>query len=440
MPSSTKVKGYIINIETGMITGVNAFGELIASLYQQDKSLEEIIHLSQERSRASNQERKAKIEKSVRLFIAELRKKNFKRDKIRVIKITNSLPPLINVQVDLSWRCNLKCKHCYLYKTNYIEEPLSLQEWKGIIDQLAEIGVPKLTFLGGEPLLAPNFFELSFYAYKKGFKLYTTTNGTLVTSEIAKRIVEVGYNEIDVSLDGAYPRSHEFIRGKGTFKKTLQGIKYLAKVGLKVKTATVVSKINFDEIKDLFSLGEKLGVKQMYFNALMPMESEREFWRNYEIASEDWLKLKESVKAWNRLEKTPKLFIESRFSFDKIIANNKFIDTSQYAGCKAGKRELIITPDGFAVACPLLSTERKYQTMNVRQFLIKEIWKKDEWITKLRNIDETNIKGKCCFCKYMEICKGGCHILSFFEEGDIHAPDPRCPHRIDEVKYKKERR
>lgn len=433
MPSSIKVKGYIINIETGTMIGVNAFGKLVASLYQQNKSLEEIIYISQEKSRASNQERKNEIANSVHLFIAELQKRKFKHDKIRIINIANSLPPLINVQLDLSWRCNLKCKHCYLYKTDYIEEPLSLQEWKGIIDQLSEMEVPKLTFLGGEPLLAPNFFELSFYAYKKGFKLYTTTNGILVTPEIAKRIIEVGYNEIDVSLDGAYPKSHEFIRGKGTFYKTLQGIEFLVKAGLKVKTATVVSKINFDEMKDLFNLGEKIGIKQMYFNALMPMESKKIFWINYETTSEDWLRLKESVKAWNKLKKRPKLFVESRFFFDKIIANNKFIDTSQYAGCKAGKREFIITPDGFAVACPLLSTERKYQTMNVRQFSINEIWEKDEWITRLRGVDETNIKGKCRFCKDREICKGGCHIVSFFEKGDIYVPDPRCPHQIDGV-------
>lgn len=70
--------------------------------------------------------------------------------------------------------------------------------------------------------------------------------------------------------------------------------------------------------------------------------------------------------------------------------------------------------------------------------MIKEIWKKDEWITKLRNIDEINIKGKCCFCKYRKMCKGGCHIVALFEKGDIYAPDPRCPHRIDKIKYKKE--
>ena len=425
--TAQKIQGYLVNIETGIMIGVNSFGLLIAELHRGGKSITEITEIYQKIQ--GSLESAELLKKKVSDFINQMKQKGFPPEKIRVIPLDNPLvPPLLRAQLDISWTCNLHCRHCYLGNTELIDNPLTKDEWKTLIDQLYEMRVPKIAFLGGEPLLSPMFFELAEYASKIGFKLYTTTNGTLVTPAIARRLTQVGFNEIDVSLDGTTSNAHEFLRGEGTFEKTIRGIQHLVGVGLRVKSATVVSKKNINEIWKLMELGERLGFHHMYLNALLPGGIGKEIWKEYEITTEDWLGIRTAIRKWNTMHSRPRVFAEVRFVFSNYLVNGILsnLDSCEYAGCKAGKREMIITPDGFVAACPLLSTERKFQTMSVRKYSLKEIWEKDEWIVKLRKVNESTVQGKCRNCQNRIICKGGCHILALFECGDINQPDPRC--------------
>lgn len=429
MPAQ-QLAGYLVHPNTGITVGVNDSGLRIARFFQERKDVCEILQILQKEQIYSAASLMSASEK-VQRFLEQLNKKGFRPDKIKIIPITNpSVPPLLFVQLDLSWQCNLRCRHCYLRDTKLIDKELSYNEWRYLIDQIYEMGVPKIAFLGGEPLLAPNLFEIASYAYKLGLKLYTTTNGVLVDPETARRFLQIGFSEIDVSLDGAQTVSHEFLRGQGTFSKTIQGIKNLVDAGLQVKTATVVSKNNSEEIQSLLKLGRELGVRQMYFNALLPRGADKNLWEQYEVFADDWTKIKKVIIDWNNEHAYPKAFAESGFLFQDFLSQNvlEIRDSCIYAGCKAGKRELIVTPDGFVAACPLLSTERAFQKMSVRQFSLREIWERDEWILKLRQVNETTLQGKCQTCSYRFFCKGGCHILSLFVLDDINQPDPRCPY------------
>lgn len=425
--ATKKIQGYLVNIETGIMVGVNSLGLLIAKLHRDGKSITEIVEICQKIKGCL--ESTKLLKKKVSDFINQMKQKGFPSEKIRIIQLDNSLvPPLLRAQLDISWECNLRCRHCYLDNTELIDKPLTKDEWKILIDQLYKMQVPKIAFLGGEPLLSPMFFELAKYASQMGFKLYTTTNGTLVTPAMAIRLTQVGFNEVDVSLDGAMSNTHEFLRGRGTFKKTIQGIQHLVSAGLRVKSATVVSKKNINEIWKLMELGKKLGLHHMYLNALLPGGIGKGIWKKYEITTRDWLGIRNIIQKWNIIYSRPRVFAEIRFIFNNYQVKSALsdLDSCEYAGCKAGKREMIITPDGFIAACPLLSTERKFQTMSVRKYSLKEIWEKDEWIVKLRKVNENTLRGKCKNCQNRIICKGGCHILALFEYGNINQPDPRC--------------
>lgn len=425
--TTKRLAGYLINTETGVTMGVNSFSLLIVKFYQSGENATTIAKIyKKQRNDSRSLERLTTI---ISDFIEQLRIKKFVPNKMRVIHLDNPLvPPLLMVQLDLSWACNLHCRHCYLGNGKLIDKPLSREEWKEVINQAYGLQVPKIAFLGGEPLIAPNFFELVEYASNLGFKLYTTTNCTLVTPKTAIRLKEVGFNEIDVSIDGANPVSHEFLRGEGLFRKTIQGIKYLVDEGLRVKSATVIYKKNVHEIQDLIRLGYDIGLHHMYFNALLPGGEGKEIWKEYQISAEEWLKVKEIIAAWNSTYRRPKVFAENGFVFNGSLRKDTLSNLKgwEYAGCKAGKRELIIAPDGFAIACPILSSERKFHTMSIRQYSLKQIWEQDEWVIKLRQVNETTLQGKCRTCSYRIICKGGCHILTLFEYGHINYPDPRC--------------
>lgn len=421
-----RIAAYLMDKVSGGMIGVNEFGLLIADFFQRGKTLQEITVFC-----VNNLDQKgdyAELESKVSHFLRQLEACKLTPNRLRILK-RNDQFQILNAQLDLSWKCNLSCRHCYLGDTTLIEEALTLSEWQNIIDQLHTLNVPKITFLGGEPLLARHLFDLASYAFSKGFKLFTTTNGTLVSTSLAGKLRKSGFNEIDVSIDGSSAESHEFLRGNQTFNPALRGIRYLIDAGIAVKTATVLNKKNHAEIYDILKLGKQLGIEHMYFNPLLPGGQGNSFWREFELNFNDWIEIKSVIKEWNQKELMPKGFAES--SFDFLISLNKediANMTSDYIGCKGGKRELIITPDGFIAACPLLTTKRMFHTMNVRKYSIAEIWKNDQWIINLRNVNEHTKKGKCQDCDALVVCQGGCHILSLLELGDIYQSDPRCPH------------
>lgn len=421
---SNRIFAYLMDKKSGGMIGVNHSGYFLASLYREGKGPDEIVKLFLVDNPTSVSAEKIKV--LATNFIGQMEQKGLFRDRLRIIQPKERFHPF-TIQLDLSWSCNLKCRHCYLKDTRLILAALTEEEWQGVISQAREMDIPKIAFLGGEPLLSPYFFRLSEYAYGLDFKLYTTTNGTLVDGGIAKDLLKVGFNEIDISLDGASAETHQFLRGEGTFAQMVKGAEHLVNVGLLVKSATVLHKKNIAEILAILSLGKKLGLSEMYFNQLLPGGRGADIWDDLLISFEEWMDVKGKIREWNKKNKKPRAFAENSFDFVRQIPQSLSFKGCDYAGCKAGKRELIITPDGFAVACPLLSTERDFHTLNVRERSLKEIWHSDEWICKLRDVNESTVLGKCKTCPGLSICQGGCHVLALFKRGDLNQPDPRCP-------------
>ncbi|MCK5672667.1 MAG: radical SAM protein, partial [Spirochaetales bacterium] len=100
-------------------------------------------------------------------------------------------------------RCNLHCIHCYSQSedVDYPDE-LTTEEGKAFIDDLAQYGSPVLLFSGGEPLMREDLLELIAHARTKGMRAVISTNGTLITRELAKKFKDLDLSYVGISLDG----------------------------------------------------------------------------------------------------------------------------------------------------------------------------------------------------------------------------------------------
>lgn len=156
-------------------------------------------------------------------------------------------------------KCNLKCRKCYSW-----QKPtggLSFDECKRIIDAVARVKDKEceINFGGGEPLLEPRICELISYAVRKGLKPALSTNGTLLSEDLAQALVASGLRRLSVSLDSLDATVHDTIAGvNGACEKTLQGldtIKRYWKRGM-LNIHTVLSAINIDSIRDLVTMVE----------------------------------------------------------------------------------------------------------------------------------------------------------------------------------------
>jgi MoaA/NifB/PqqE/SkfB family radical SAM enzyme len=104
---------------------------------------------------------------------------------------------------NMTRRCNLKCIHCYSNSADidYPDE-LTTEEGKKLIEDLAAFGAPVILFSGGEPLLRHDLLELAQYATDKGMRAVISTNGTLITKDIAAKLQKIGLSFVGVRLDG----------------------------------------------------------------------------------------------------------------------------------------------------------------------------------------------------------------------------------------------
>lgn len=138
------------------------------------------------------------------------------------------LPPLIIWLI--TYKCNLRCKMCGLYgeggKLPDQKNELSFEEIKTVINDLRK-GYqylpykPYIGFMGGEPFTFPYIFETFAYLKEKGFKYAVTTNFTLMNDEKIEKLLNVGVNDLRISLDGP-DEIHDTIRNvPGTFKKVM---------------------------------------------------------------------------------------------------------------------------------------------------------------------------------------------------------------------------
>ena len=165
--------------------------------------------------------------------------------------------------------CNLKCEHCYALSDAKRYDQLSTEEAKAMIDDLADFGAPVLLFSGGEPCVRPDLVELMQHAKDRGMRVVISTNGTLITPELARRFAEVGLSYVGVSFDGD-PETHDRFRGvEGSFDAALQGLKNAQDAGIKVGLRFTINKHNWEEINDIFDLMQANGINRACFYHLV---------------------------------------------------------------------------------------------------------------------------------------------------------------------------
>lgn len=165
------------------------------------------------------------------------------------------------------WHCNQKCLHCYAAGQQEAEvEELTTKEWKAVIDRCKEIGIPQLTFTGGEPTMREDLVELIRHA--SWFVTRLNTNGVKLTPSLCCELYKASLDSVQVTLYSSLPEEHNALVGAKNFEKTIDGIKNALAAGLNVSVNTPLCKLNSDYRKTL-ELLNGLGVKYVSCSGLI---------------------------------------------------------------------------------------------------------------------------------------------------------------------------
>ena len=166
-----------------------------------------------------------------------------------------------------NWHCNQKCIHCYAAGQKQAEEAeLSTEDWKKIIDKIRKIGIPQITFTGGEPTMRDDLFELIDYA--KWFVTRLNTNGVVLTQEYCRKLFEVSLDSIQITFYSDDAEIHNKLVGAANYDKTVSGIKNALDAGLSVSVNTPLCTLNKD-YKNTLEFLHSLGVNYVTCSGLI---------------------------------------------------------------------------------------------------------------------------------------------------------------------------
>jgi len=371
---------------------------------------------------------------------------------------------------NFTYKCNLKCKHCYEDAGSEKLPELSTDEAKQVIDilsKIAGVGLPALSFSGGEPLARKDFFELAAYAKKHIPYISIASNGTLLTKDNAKKVKEAGVDYVEISIDGASPKVHDEFRGiPGAFERAIQGVKNCVEEGIDTCIATVLHKDNLAETEKIIQLAKDLGVRFMHFNyiptgrAKMHVELDltpderlhvlqtigKEIISLYLQAKEEELKKGTSNIKVDRFFSTCPQYASVTKELSQQIGQ-KFMVEAHYAakkgvenvanflgGCGAGRLYCAIEPNGDIKPCVFFPTNENTVLGNILKDDFEEIWDKNLLLRQLRIredletyiVDDKEVGCGNCPDKY--IC-GGCRARAYsYFNGNVKAPDIGCVH------------
>ena len=328
--------------------------------------------------------------------------------------IENMLSAPLRVFLDFTYACNLRCKHCFTCSGNKKDDELSFEQKKCIIDQMVDMGAYRISLAGGEPLISKEFFPFVEYARSKGIDVSFTTNGTLITKDIIKRLNELQIRTITISLEGSNKEDNDTIRGTGSFDRVMKNLLLLSEYyeGTVALRMTMM-RHNISKADEFISLAEKMGCKKVKFNA-MRMTGRAEENSDLLLSPKEYVDFVKKMELY-KPEKVKVILPLNPFQKEPY----DFIEELGF-GCVAGKDCMTISPEGFVRPCSQL--DFNYADGNCKSHTLKDIWENGKYFNYYRTLEGNS---QCKRCKVYNKCRGGCRYRAL-QGGDINGVDPYC--------------
>ena len=316
----------------------------------------------------------------------------------------------MEVDLHVTNRCNLKCKHC-VYTSGEWEMPdMTLDTVKNLIPSFKKLGVKEVHITGGEPLVNREFFDIAKCLHENGFGTRVQTNGILITPEIAKKLKESGIEYVLISIDGLEKAHNSFRNNDKSFAYAVNAVKICLEAGLYTRVNIVINRSNVQDLPKLIKFINTLKPDQHSFFYLTPVG------RGKNIKD-----LMLSLEEWKDIEKIVEKAGRENNCIEKIRLQNVIKDKENDKKCRDDNCLILANGDVYHCVFFIYSP---YKLGNIYNEDLYELWTKN-----INNIlEETSnerISEKKCN-KQEQNCKCNCSGLAYNLTGSVKACDPRC--------------
>src|SRR5262245_38762753 len=162
----------------------------------------------------------------------------------------------ITAQWEITFKCNHLCDFCYNSPTG--QKEMTTAEILAGLDKIADMGILYLILTGGEPMVRPDFWKILEGAVERGFATRIYTNGFLIDDEKAARLKALNPFELEISIHGARPETHDRLTGiPGSLARIITALEFLQKHRIKTNLKCPITRWNQDELRDVRAIGDR---------------------------------------------------------------------------------------------------------------------------------------------------------------------------------------
>ncbi len=337
---------------------------------------------------------------------------------------------------NLTRRCNQRCEHCYA-TASALRDPRELDTTAclGILDQMAEAGVPVVIFSGGEPMLRPDLLELVQHASNVGVRPQLSSNGTLATTALLQQLSAAGLGYLGVSIDGPAEFNDVFRGMPRGRERAVRGLEAAREAGVRTGLRMTVTAENFEHVPEMFALAEEVGASRFYVShlvqsgraregvtALPPARTRELLLELFELAlAQHKAGSKTAVVTGGNDSAAPLLldWMRGHFGADATAPVEDLLRAR--GGNSAGTAMMCIGPDGevhpdqFWNAAVLADLHDEPFSNALSHPLRAQLAERAK-----------HLNGPCASCNFLDLCGGSHRERALALTGDPWASDPAC--------------
>lgn len=333
---------------------------------------------------------------------------------------------------EITLGCNQRCSHCASSAGRRRPDELTTVEALDVCDQLADLGVPGVTLMGGEPLVRRDWGWLARRLRERGVQVALVSNGWLFDDAVARQVAELDLCQLGFSLDAADPAVHDARRGRhGAHTRAVAAIRRALELPLAHRT--VITSVSRSTLAELPALGEWLAANTPGVTWQVNVASchdRKRLGGDELLREEDFLELARFIHA-RRRELAGRLTVTATHDLGYYSREFPDLYAFDWRGCAAGLETLGIRSHGDVVGC--LVMDESFVEGNVRERSLASLWADPHAFAYNRRFRPELLEGACAGCDLGAACRGGCRERAVAFTGS-RFEYPFCLHRLESAR------
>ena len=322
---------------------------------------------------------------------------------------------------EITLACPFRCAYCGSGGGKARPDELNTLECLGVAAQLAELGCRRVSLIGGEVFLRPDWREIVAALTGRNIRVCIITNGFRMTPELIRDLQSLRIESVAVSLDGP-ERVHDAFRQPGSYRRALDAIGALTAAGIPTSVISTLRADNAPLLGEFYETLKQYPIFAWQLQACSPMGG----------AARNALDVRFDPAAVIRFvaETAPAApflvgIADNIGYFTPEEGNLRGAPDVAFSGCSAGLSAIGIDSVGNVRGCESMYDER-FNEGNLRSRTLRSIWEDPEAFAYNRRFTPELLTGKCGACVYGAVCAGGCRSYNFFANGGKLYENPLC--------------